>query len=176
MTATKDKIDDVRERWRALAPDLDTSPIEILGRIYRIASIVGRPVSKVFEAHDLERGEFDVIGTLYRAGQPHELSPTDLYRQLMITSGGLTYRLNVLERQGLVTRVKSNEDGRSLRVRLTKAGRERVLAAYADDLELEAQLLNGLNEADRKQLAALLRRLHLLVERNAETFSSPGSD
>jgi DNA-binding MarR family transcriptional regulator len=173
---TTDKIDDVRAQWRALAPALDTSPIEILGRIYRIATIAGRPISKVFEAHGLERGEFDVIATLYRAGPPHELSPTDLYRQLMITSGGLTHRLNVLERHGLITRVKSNDDGRSLRVRLTKAGHERALAAYTDDLKRESQLLDGLNEPDRAQLTSLLRRLHLLIERNAEGLSRRGTD
>jgi DNA-binding MarR family transcriptional regulator len=173
---TTDKIDDVRAQWRALAPDLDTSPIEILGRIYRIATVAGRPIAKIFEAHGLERGEFDVIGTLYRAGPPHDLSPTDLYRQLMITSGGLTHRLNILDQQGLITRVKSNDDGRSLRVRLTKAGRERALAAYTDDLKLEAQLLDGLHDTDRTQLTALLRRLHLLVERNAGTLAKPGTD
>jgi DNA-binding MarR family transcriptional regulator len=173
---TTDKIDDVRAQWRALAPDLDTSPIEILGRIHRIATIAGRPISKLFESHDLERGEFDVLGTLFRAGPPHELSPTDLYRQLMITSGGLTHRLNVLERHGLITRIKSNDDGRSLRVRLTTSGRGRARAAYADDLKLEALLLDGLSEADRAQLTGLLRRLHLLVERNAGTLANPGTD
>jgi DNA-binding MarR family transcriptional regulator len=173
---TKDKIDEVRAQWRTLAPDLDTSPVEILGRIYRIATIAGRPIAKVFEAHELERGEFDVIGTLYRAGAPHELSPTDLYRQLMITSGGLTHRLSVLERHGLITRVKSPDDGRSLRVRLTKAGRERALTAYTDDLKCEAQLLDGLSDADQTQLANLLRRLHLLIERNAEAHSHAGTD
>ena len=167
----RDKIDEVRAQWRRAAPELDTSPIEILGRIYRIAAITGRAIAEAFEAHKLERGEFDVLATLYRAGEPHELTPTELYRQLMITSGGLTHRLNLLENARLITRAKSPNDGRSFRVRLTKAGRERVLAAYADDLAREARLLDGLDDRDRAELAALLRRLHLIVDRNTEKRS-----
>jgi DNA-binding MarR family transcriptional regulator len=166
-----DKIDDVRAQWRALAPDLDTSPIEILGRIYRIATIAGRPISKSFEANGLDRGEFDVLATLYRANPSHELTPTDLYTQLMITSGGLTYRLNALEEKGLITRVKSQDDGRSSRARLTKTGRARVLAAYAEDLEVEARLLKGFEDSDRAHLIDLLRKLHLLIERTAQLES-----
>jgi len=162
-----DKIDDIQAQWREIAPDLDTSPIAVLGRIYRIATLAGGPVAKAFQAHGLDRGEFDVLATLYRAGPSHELTPTDLYTQLMISSGGLTYRLNALEEKGLITRVKSQDDGRSSRARLTKAGCERVLAAYTEDLGVEARLLDGLDPPDRAQLVELLRRLHLRVERNA---------
>lgn len=165
-----DKIDDVQRQWRDVAPGLDTSPIAILGRIYRIATLAGRPITKAFEAHGLDRGEFDVLATLCRAAPPHELTPTELYTQLMITSGGLTYRLNALEGKGLITRIKSDDDGRSSRVRLTKAGRLRAIAAYAEDLDVEARLLKGLDKVDGARLIELLRRLHLLLERNAEAL------
>lgn len=149
---------------------MDTSPIGILGRIYRIAGIASGPIGKVFESHGLERGEFDVLATLYRSGAPHELTPTDLYRHLMITSGGLTHRLKCLEEAGLIARAKSDKDGRSSKVRLTDAGRERVLAAYRDDLKLEARLIHGLDQSERAKLVELLRGLHLLVLRNVEAL------
>lgn len=161
--AAGDRIDDIQAQWRKAAPDLDTSPIAILGRIYRIADLAGRQISAVFESHGLERGEFDVLATLYRAGAPHELTPTDLYRELMISSGGLTHRLNQLEESGQIERVKSEEDGRSWRVRLTKKGRQRVLEAYRDDLDVEGRLLEGLKPDERAQLVELLRKLHLRV-------------
>lgn len=167
--SSTDRIDDIQAQWRSAAPDLDTSPIAILGRIYRIADLSGRRISAVFESHGLERGEFDVLATLYRAGAPHELTPTDLYRELLISSGGLTHRLNQLEEGGLIERTKSDADGRSWRVRLTKAGRRRVLAAYRDDLAVEARLLEGLKPDDRAQLTDLLRKLHLAVARTAGT-------
>jgi len=168
-----DRIDDIQAQWRDAAPDLDTSPIGILGRIYRIADLSGRQIGAVFESHGLERGEFDVLATLYRSGAPHELTPTDLYRELLISSGGLTHRLNQLEEAGLIERTKSDADGRSWRVRLTKAGRQRVLAAYRDDLAVEARLLHGLSADDRAQLIGLLRKLHLAVAQTADVEAPP---
>ncbi len=166
-----DKIDEIQAAWRREAPALDTAPIAILGRIYRIANLANGPIGKVFEGHGLERGEFDVLATLYRSGgAEHELTPTDLYRQLMISSGGLTHRLKCLEDAGFVARAKSEADGRSFKVRLTDLGRERVPAAYRDDLKLEARLLQGLDTAERAKLIGLLRDLHLLVLRNVEAL------
>jgi DNA-binding MarR family transcriptional regulator len=161
--AAADRIDQVQAQWKAVAPELDTSPVGVLGRIYRIAELAGRPIAAAFKAQGLDRGEFDVIGTLMRTGAPHELTPTELYRDLMISSGGLTHRLKRLEDAGLITRIKSDDDGRSSRVRLTEAGRARALAAYAADLQIEAGLLEGLDGAERAQLEALLRKLHGLV-------------
>ena len=129
-----DKIDQIRAQWREAAPELDTAPVEVLGRVYRIATLAGRRIGELFERHGLDRGEFDVIGTLMRSGPPHELTPTDLYRELMISSGGLTHRLKRLEAAGLVERAPSPDDGRSFTVRLTGRGRDLVLAAYAEDL------------------------------------------
>lgn len=160
----KDRIDAIQAQWRAEAPQLDTAPIGVLGRIYRIGDLAGRRIAAVFEKHGIDRGEFDVLATLTRNGAPYELTPTDLYRELMISSGGLTHRLKGLEARGLVERVKSDADGRSLGVKLTEAGRALVLAAYADDLALEASLLKGLEGKDQAALEGLLRRLHLSLD------------
>jgi DNA-binding MarR family transcriptional regulator len=165
-----DNIDEIQAAWQRAAPGLDTSPIGILGRIYRIANLASGPISKVFVGRGLERGEFDVLATLYRSGAPHELTPTELYRQLMISSGGLTHRLKRLEDAGFITRAKSEADGRSSKVCLTDEGRECVLAAYREDLKLEARLLHGLAPGDRAKLVESLRALHLLVLRNIEAL------
>jgi len=162
-----DRIDAVQAQWRAAAPELDTTPIGVLGRINRIAALAGGPISAAFRAHGLDRGEFDVLGTLVRSGGPEGLTPTELYTELMISSGGLTHRLNQLEKAGLILREKSAEDGRSWRVRPTEQGRKLAVEAYAADLAVEARLLGGLSTADRAKLEALLRDLHRLVEANA---------
>lgn len=162
-----DKIDAVQAQWRYAAPELDTSPIGVLGRINRIAALAGGPITAAFRAHGLDRGEFDVLGTLVRSGGADGLTPTDLYTELMISSGGLTHRLNQLEQAGLIVREKSAEDGRSWRVRPTPQGRKLAVDAYAADLAAEARLLDGLGDADRAKLEALLRDLHRLVEANA---------
>ena len=171
-----DRIDEIRAQWAREAPHLDTTAVAILGRVTRVSSIAGREITRVFAAHDLERGEFDVLATLFRAGQPYELTPTELYRQLLISSGGLTHRLNCLEKVGLIARVQSNDDKRSSGVRLSKLGRERVVSAYQDDLALEEHLLGGLDSTERATLEKLLRKLHMAVELNVETIpTAPAS-
>ena len=100
-----------------------------------------------------------MLSTLLRSGPPYRLRPTELYTQLMISSGGLTDRLSRLERAGLVRRTPSESDARSLMVELTIEGRERAEATFREDMALEAGLLAGLTGAERDQLAALLIKL-----------------
>lgn len=119
-----DGIDRRREQWRAELPDLDTHPMAIIGRMRLITAASRRPIERVFAAHGLDTGEFDVIATLLRNGAPYEMRPTELFRSLMISSGGLTDRLARLAKRGLIERVVAATDARSLLVKLTDEGRQ----------------------------------------------------
>lgn len=159
-----DPVDRLRAQWAAELPGLETEPMAILGRIYRISIHAGRRIEALFADLGLERGEFDVLATLRRAGPPYRLSPTELYSSLMISSGGMTHRLDRLQRAKLIARVAAEKDRRSTLVELTPAGRALVERAVVADMELERELFRGLPAADRKQLAGLLRKLLLAVE------------
>lgn len=159
-----DHVDRLRGQWARELPDVDTTPMEIVGRARRITLGARRDIEAVFERHGLDAGEFDVIATLRRSGPPYRLRPTELFRSLMISSGGLTDRLARLEAQGLVRRAPSPEDRRSLTVELTDAGRARAEAALREDMAVEAELIAGLGAAERAELARLLRKLALGVE------------
>jgi DNA-binding MarR family transcriptional regulator len=169
MTPPQDRIDETRAQWAEMLPDVDTQGMEVLGRARRIV-LQSRPaIEAVFARHGLDAGEFDVLATLLRSGPPHALRPTELYRSLMISSGGLTDRLNRLQKAGLISRPPSPEDRRSLLVQLTPEGRTKVEAAFREDMALEARLLAPLAEADRRALAELLRKLALAMQgRNAD--------
>ncbi|MCZ0733596.1 MarR family winged helix-turn-helix transcriptional regulator [Phreatobacter sp. AB_2022a] len=166
-----DHVERLRGQWRRELPDLDTEPMTVLGRAYRLSNLVRPSIEAVFAGFDIDRGEFDVLSTLRRAGAPFKLTPTELYRSLMITSGGLSHRLVRLERAGLVRREKSAEDGRSLLVTLTEKGRERVEQAVRADMANEQRFLEGLSPAKRAALADLLRELLTQVEAAAEAGS-----
>ncbi|WP_048644958.1 MarR family winged helix-turn-helix transcriptional regulator [Nitratireductor soli] len=166
---SEDHIDRLRAQWARELPDLDTMPMSVLGRIYRLSNLVRPSIEATFAAFGLDRGEFDVISTLRRSGPPYRLTPTELYKSLMISSGGLTHRLGRLEKAGLVERLPSPDDGRSMIVGLTQMGLERAEAAFRTDMANEAALLAGMNPARRETLAALLRELTLSIgERLAE--------
>ena len=159
MTHESDPVDTFIAQWHREWAELDVSPMATLGRINRISRLMAPHIEQLFADYGLERGEFDVLATLKRSGPDHRLTPTELFGALMITSGGLTHRLKRLEKAGLVRRVPSTEDRRSLLVELTEEGHEKVVAAFKQDMALEASWLEALTPDERAQLATLLRRL-----------------
>lgn len=70
-----DAVDAITEQWAAVRPDLDTAPMAVYGRIYRIARAMGDLIEKEYARFGVSRGEFDVLATLRRAGEPYTLSP-----------------------------------------------------------------------------------------------------
>ncbi len=154
-----DHVDHVREQWRAVAPELDVTPIGIVARIGRVAAYFDQSTNALMSRFGLSRSSWDVLASLRRAGAPYESSPTDLYRGLMRTSGTMTHRLRRLENQGLIERSPDPEDGRGLLVRLTPRGLELVDQIAPLHLENERQLLRCLAGDDRETLERLLRGL-----------------
>ncbi|MXQ10384.1 MarR family winged helix-turn-helix transcriptional regulator [Microvirga makkahensis] len=159
----QDGIDRRQAQWRAELPDVDTSGMAILGRARWITLAARPPIEAVFKAHGLDSGEADVLFTLLRSGPPYRLRPTELFRSLMISSGGLTDRLNRLTKAGLVRRAAAEGDGRSLPVELTPEGIRRATAAFREDMAIEAAMLSGLSQDEQGDLARLLRKLALTI-------------
>ncbi|MFK3729420.1 MarR family winged helix-turn-helix transcriptional regulator [Streptomyces sp. NPDC088090] len=155
-----DPVDAIIDQWAVVRPDLETLPMEVFGRIYRLAAAMRGKVDKAYAPHGLALGEFDVLGTLRRSGEPYTLSPRELTATLMITTGGMTGRLDKLEKAGLLTRSPDPNDRRGLRVTLTERGRELVDQAVGAGLERQREALeSALTEEEAKQLAGLLRKL-----------------
>ncbi|WP_235557993.1 MarR family winged helix-turn-helix transcriptional regulator [Sphaerimonospora mesophila] len=157
-TVTTDHVDFVLEQWQKQRPDLDMSAMEVIGRLPRLMRFFTAALRRTFGAHGLDPASFDVLATLYRS-EPRSLSPADLMRASMVTSGAVTQRLDRLESRGLVTRTPSASDGRCVRVALTEEGvalMERVLPYH---VETENRLLVALDPADRETLADTLRDL-----------------
>lgn len=148
----------IEQRQRE-TPNIRLDGMEIFARANRLARITRQWIEPTFANHGLDTGEFDVLATLRRGGAPFCQRPTELYQSLMITSGGLTDRLNRLSRKGLVERVVSDSDRRSALVRLTSQGLATIDAAFAEDMAVEESLLSSLSHEDRGQLATLLARL-----------------
>lgn len=162
---TEDHVDRLRRLWARELPDLNTEPMAILGRAFRLGNMVRPSIEATFAGFGLDRGEFDVISTLRRSGPPYRLTPTEMYALLMISSGGLTHRLDRLEKAGLVRREKSAKDGRSVQVALTEAGAVLAEQAFRTDMASELAFLEPLDEGEREMLAGLLRKLILGIEK-----------
>ena len=160
-----DAVDAVVEQWRRERPDLDPSAKEVTGRVVRLASLFQAAYLEAFAPVGLKQGDYGVLVALRRAGEPYRLTPTVLARGRMMTSGGMTPVIDRLERRGLVSRAPNPDDRRGSLVELTDAGREAVDEAMALLADAEQRLVAGLDDAERTELAALLRKLLLTVER-----------
>jgi len=101
---TRDEVDTIVEAWRRERPDLNLAPMEVLSRISRLARHLDRVRANAFSAHHLESWEFDVLAALRRSGPPYRLSPGQLLRETMVTSGTMTNRVDRLAARGLVAR------------------------------------------------------------------------
>src|SRR5215207_8340218 len=92
-----DRIDVILGEWEEQLPELDTSPVAVIGRINRLAQLLQERIEPVFVRHGLNGGEYDVLAALRRAGPPFRRSPSALSQSLIVTSGGMTKRLKSLE-------------------------------------------------------------------------------
>jgi DNA-binding MarR family transcriptional regulator len=156
-----DDVDVILAQWAAERPDLDTSPMGVVGRIARLQRVQHRAVSETLARHGLQPDEFDVLATLRRSGAPYRLTPTQLRASMMVTSATVTHRLDKLEQRGLISRRPDPADGRGLLIELTRRGRALVDRALVDHVRTEHRLLAALSPADQERLAGLLRVLGL---------------
>lgn len=154
-----DHVQHVVDQWAAERPELDATPILVIGRIHRLAIALDVELLKVYSAHGLGDGDFDVLATLRRSGAPYELTPSELVEQTMVTSGAVSKRVDRLEGAGLVERRVAEGDRRSRIVGLTPAGRRLIDLAVPEHLANEARLLEALSQSERTTLAGLLGRL-----------------
>ncbi|MFT2689969.1 MarR family winged helix-turn-helix transcriptional regulator [Clavibacter zhangzhiyongii] len=154
-----DHVDRILTQWAAERPDLDASPMAVVGRLARAAGALAAELDRTFARHGIDASTFDVLATLRRQGAPYRLPPAQLARESMITTSAVAQRLNRLEGLGLVARLPRPEDGRGKLVELTAAGRQLVDRVLPDHLATEEALLAPLDARERRTLAELLGRL-----------------
>ncbi len=154
-----DHVSVILAQWARERPDLEASPIGVVGRLSRLTRDVEARIEANQARFGLQGGRYDVLATLRRQGPPFVLNPTELQGQMMLSSGAMTHRIDLLEQEGLVTREPDPQDRRGVLVRLTDAGRERIDQAMPSHLETERLWLSVLSEPDQRALANLLRSL-----------------
>ena len=164
MDQARDAVDVIQEQWLRERPDLDRSPMGVVGRISRTATLLQRELDRVFAQHGLTGGDFDVLATLRRHGEPFRLTPGELSRTTMVTTGGMTKRLDRLEERGLIRREDDPRDRRGKLIALTDHGRDLVDRTVEAHLQNEERLLAPLSGEKREQLAGLLRELLISLD------------
>jgi len=156
-----DRIDRIIAQWERERPDLELRPMALVGRLQRAAAALRPRLDETHAASGLGGESFDVLASLRRSGPPYQLTPTELYREMMLSSGAMTNRIDRLEEAGFVSREPDPSDRRGTLVRLTKKGKALVDAATTKHVANEERLLAALAPREQLQLNELLRTLLL---------------
>jgi DNA-binding MarR family transcriptional regulator len=155
---TQDLTDRVLGGWLSARPELEVDALQVTARLSRIGPLLARRQEAVFDEFGLGRGEVGALSALRIAGPPYRLSPTRLGKGLMLSSAGVTSRIDRLERRGLVRRLPDPDDRRGVIVELTDKGLELVDSAVAALTKSDRELLERLAPEEVGQLEALLRK------------------
>jgi DNA-binding MarR family transcriptional regulator len=146
------------EQWKHERPDLDASPMGILGRLMILSRLLDRGVEQILQPYDLSIPEFDMLAVLRRCGPPFRQSVGELRAHSLLSSGAMTNRVDRLEQKGLVQREPNPEDRRGVLVVLTKKGRVLIDQVVPERLKEGHGRVSVLSKKDRQQLEALLTR------------------
>ena len=158
-----DEVDAILEQWQRERPDLDASSMGIFGRLSRLNTLSKARQSATLAKFDLNLAAFDVLANLRRSGAPFRKSPSELASSSMLTSGGVTFRLDKLEALGLIRRVPSKEDRRAIHAELTGKGLRVIDEVLGAHLATGAAMLEGMSSDEVEELAHLLSRLESSV-------------
>lgn len=159
-----DAVDQIVSDWSACRPELDVSALEVFGRLHRTFLHYQSAIVPVFEKHGINMASFDVLAALRRRGDPFRMTAGELAASSLITTGGITMRVDRLEQQSLVLRERDTQDRRVVYIQLTEQGRVVVDTVADEHFANELQLLANLTERDRSALAKLLSRLETSVK------------
>jgi DNA-binding MarR family transcriptional regulator len=170
-----DRLDHIAAQWHRERPDLDVRPLVVLGRLFRVAQLAERELAADLADSELQPGWFDLLAALRRNGPPYELNPTELMHATLLSSGGITKRLDRLAEAGLVERRPDPNDRRGTLVRLTRRGRSVIDRLIAVHVANEERLLQSLKPSERRALDDALRSLLAGLEPGDELRRRPRS-
>ena len=154
------RVEEVCQAW----PEHEASSLEVVLRILRAYHFLDQELVRGLLDYGVNPGEFGVLVELRLAGPPYRLTPTQLHNRLLVTSGGVTGRIDKLQRRGLVCRSPDPEDRRSILVELTERGLEFIEGLSHTHFRIMEHLTEGLTSEERDCLAGLLKKLVLDLE------------
>jgi DNA-binding MarR family transcriptional regulator len=159
VSRAPDAVADMVGQWQRERPDLDPSPMLVVGRMFRLVDEFDRRLRPPFAEAGLGNGDFDVLAALRRSGEPYALSAGELSRTVLVTTGAITKRVDRLEAKGLVARTVADEDARGRQIALTPKGIEMTDQLMGEHLANQRRLLEPLTGKEREVLAGLLAKL-----------------
>lgn len=165
---SSDAVDVIIAQWQRQRPDIDVAALAVFGRLHRAYLHYAAQIGETFDKYGINAAAFDVLAALRRAGAPYRRTAGDLANTGLISTGGLTLRLDRLESAGLITRERDTADRRVVYAQLTDDGLDVINRLAKEHFAKELQMLAGFSEPERRQLARLLRKLDRSLQQGTD--------
>ena len=155
----EDAVDRIAKGWSGQVPDFDPGPLQVFGRLNRVARLLDNNLRAFFQEHGLGIADYDLMAALFRVGPPYMAKPSSLARSSLLTSAGITLRVDRMVKTGMVERIRDLNDRRSVYVQLTDQGLELVSRVALLNRERQRRMLDSLTSADAAVLEDVFRKL-----------------
>jgi DNA-binding MarR family transcriptional regulator len=159
------------KQWHTERPELDLGPLGVFAALAHAYGLSNLEIERLMAKHGLNRGTFDVLTTLRRAGPPFTLGPKQLATSLLLSGAGMTNRLDQLEKKKLVRRLPDPSDRRALRIQLTPSGLKFMDKILPELIAMERELASGMSKKKVRVLTSLLDELAQTIELNGAAES-----
>ena len=159
-----DQVDKLLDQWAEQKPEVDCSGLDVVVRVQNLAKMLRRDEDEALEKLGLKMWEYDVLAVLLRQGAPYALPAKQLALEALLSTGAMTNRVDRLEARQFVEREDDPEDRRSVRVRLTRQGRELADLALDTRAELAAKQVDALSAREKQTVANALKKVLDAVE------------
>ena len=157
-------VDELQAAWAEELPELDAEALSVVVRIQLLGRLLSRHAEQALEPLGLKLWEYDVLSALRRQGRPYRLTASELGDAGRLTSGAMTNRIDRLEEEGLVRRLKDDADRRKVLVQLTDKGLKLIESATEARFETAMDALESLSARQRNALSDLLRMVLMSQE------------
>jgi DNA-binding MarR family transcriptional regulator len=165
----KDSVDDLVEQWAGSIDGLDQRVDGIVTRMQLIVRHLSAQKAAAVAGLGLQMWECGTLYALRRKGEPYAAGPTELAAELGVTGAAMTTRVDTMARRGYVVRRYDRADRRRSVVALTRKGKALADRIFVGQLDVEANLIGTLTDAQQDQLTTLLRRLMQVVDATTPT-------
>jgi DNA-binding MarR family transcriptional regulator len=159
-----DLIDTLIDEWKEEQPELDASAMEVVGRILKLGKILKKRAGKALSSYNIYYTDLDVLATIRRSGNPYELTPSQLMKSVLITSGAMTALLIRLTRLELIYRSPDPKDGRIKLAGLTEKGFKLIDKAIESRFNEARESIKCLSKTEKTEFSTLLKKLLLSLD------------
>jgi len=140
-------------------PDADITAVSGFLHLLRVATDLSVALDACLSKHGLLQGRWWVLILLMREDSVTS-TPSVLAEKAGVTRATMTGLIDGLEQSGLVERVYTKDDRRSVLIRLTDAGQAKLDAVMPDYYRRVRKCMQSLDDEKRAQLQQILELIN----------------